>query len=99
MRYEFESELWMWKSPDAPASWRFVTLPKDVSQAIRTLTPLRNGFGSLRVSATVGKTTWKTSLFPSKEQGAFLLPMKADVRKKEKLSDGDMVKVAVELDF
>jgi len=99
MRYEFEAPLWVWTSGNAPASWRFVTLPLDVSDAIRALTPLRNGFGSVRIAATVGRTTWKTSLFPSKEHGAFLLPMKANVRKKETLADGDVIKVAVELDF
>lgn len=98
MRYTFKSELWVWTTDAAPASWRFVTLPADISAAIRTLVP-KHGFGSVRVTATVGKTTWTTSLFPSKAQGAFLLPMKAEVRKKEKLADGDVVKVAVEIDF
>lgn len=99
MRYTFKGEVWVWKSEDAPASWRFVTLPKDVSAAIRTLVPQRGGFGSLRVNATIGKTTWTTSLFPSRQQGAFLLPLKAEVRRKEKLADGDVAKVAVEIDL
>ena len=99
MRYTFKSTVWVWKSPDAPASWRFITLPADVSKAIRTLIPKTPGFGSVRVAATIGKTTWSTSLFPSKEQGGFVLPVKADVRKREKVADGDEVKVIVDLDF
>jgi hypothetical protein len=99
MRYTFKSTVWVWKSPDAPASWRFVTLPVDVSKAIRTLVPKTPGFGSVRVAATIGKTTWTTSLFHSKEQGAFLLPLKADVRKREKLSDGDEVRAAITIHF
>lgn len=99
MRYTFKSAVWVWKSPDAPASWRFITLPADVSKAIRTLVPKTPGFGSIRVAATIGKTTWSTSLFPSKERGGFVLPVKADVRKREKLSDGDEVRCAVEIDL
>lgn len=99
MRYTFKAELWVWTTDKAPASWRFVTLPVDVSQAIRTLIPKTPGFGAVRVVATIGKTTWSTSLFPSKEQGGFVLPVKADVRKRERLNDGDEVKVAVELDL
>ena len=33
------------------------------------------------------------------QSGAFLLPVKADVRKREKIADGDVVKCAVEIDF
>jgi hypothetical protein len=99
MRYDFKAELWVWTTDKAPASWRFITLPVDVSESIRTLMPKTPGFGSVRVAATIGKTRWSTSLFPSKEQGAFLLPVKADVRKREKIADGDVVKCAVELDF
>lgn len=99
MRYSFKAAVWVWKSEDAPASWRFVTVPADISKAIRTLVPKTPGFGSVRVAATIGKTTWSTSLFPSKEQGGFVLPVKAEVRKKEKVADGDEVKVAVQIDL
>lgn len=99
MRYTFKAELWVWTTDKAPASWRFITLPADVSRAIRTLVPKTPGFGSVRVAATIGKTTWSTSLFPSKEQGGFVLPVKAEVRKKEKVADGDEVKVAVQIDL
>lgn len=99
MRYTFKAEVWVWATEAAPASWRFATLPVDVSKAIRTLVPKTPGFGSVRVTATIGKTTWTTSLFPSKQHDAFLLPLKADVRKREKVADGDVVKCAVEIEF
>jgi len=99
MRYSFKAELWVWTTDKAPASWRFITLPADISKAIRAMIPKTPGFGAVRVAATIGRTTWSTSLFPSKEQGAFLLPVKADVRKREKIADGDVVTCAVEIDF
>ena len=41
---------------------------------------LRRGFGSVRVSATTGVTTWKTSIFPDGKTGTYLLPVKKAVR-------------------
>ena len=58
----------------------------------------QNGFGSVRVAVTIGSTTWKTSLFPSKE-GAYLLPIKAEVRKKERIAAGDAVPLTFELEL
>lgn len=91
-RYETEAELWLWSG----GSWHFLTLPPDVSAGLKTLRGSPKGFGSMRVAATIGETSWKTSVFPTKE-GDFLLPVKADVRKKEGLVPGDTVKLAVEV--
>ncbi len=43
---------------------------------------MKRGWGSLPVIVAMGKTTWKTSIFPDKKAGAYLLPLKAEVRKK-----------------
>ena len=53
----------------------------------------RRGWGSIRVSATIGDTNWQTSVFPSRENGGYLLPVKATVRKAESLAAGDEVTV------
>jgi hypothetical protein len=47
------------------------------------------------VSAAIGNTTWKTSIFPDSKAGAYLLPVKAEVRKKEKIEAGSSVLVSV----
>jgi len=49
------------------------------------------------VIATVGRTSWKTSIFPDKKRGAYLLPLKAAVRTKEKIEPGNTVAVTIEL--
>ena len=73
----------------------------------------------MRVRATVGKTSWDTSIFPTKEKSApspfaledprdalllskqkskkvvYLLPIKADVRKKEGIRDGDTISLSL----
>ena len=90
---KFRAKLWLWK---AGAAWHFLTLPKEMSTRIRFFAASpTHGFGSVRVEATIGKTTWKTSLFPSKESKAYILPVKADVRRSEKLLVGKFAQVTL----
>lgn len=92
--------LWIWASPEATASWHFVTIEGEAADAIRATALMqrleggqRRGWGSIRVSATIGNTNWQTSVFPSRENGGYLLPVKATVRKAESLAAGDEVTV------
>ncbi len=97
MEFEFKGKLWRWQG-DAPAAWHFITLPEDVGGQIKFFIGKSKGFGSVRVKATVGDTSWKTSLFPDKKSGSYLLPVKLDVRKCERISDGDHVHVKLFVD-
>jgi Domain of unknown function (DUF1905) len=96
-RFEFPAALWIWKG-DAPAAWHFITLPEDIGMQVKFFAGKGRGFGSVRVKATIGATSWNTSLFPDAKTGSYLLPVKADVRKAEKLSAGSNVRVRLELD-
>ena len=97
------TSLWRWQSATAPAAWFFVTIAGDVADAIRLAAISgqwldgRKGFGSARVDVTIGATIWQTSVFPHKESGGWLLPVKAAVRKAEGLAEGDLVRVTVSL--
>ena len=51
----------------------------------------------MRVNATIGATTWETSIFPDTKSGSYLLPVKAEVRRREGVEDGDAVTVTLEL--
>ena len=55
----------------------------------------RRGWGSMKVSATIGDTDWETSIFPPNEAKGWLLPVKAAVRKAEGLVAGDKVTVTI----
>ena len=80
------------------ASWFFVVLSGDVVGEIHYAAMGRTGgFGSVKVRATIGETTWETSLFPSKEAGGFVLPVKAAVRKAEGLAEGDAVALSLRI--
>lgn len=80
-------ELWE-HSPDEPGSWHFATVPADVAEEISLEAGPREGFGSVRVEATIGATTWRTSLFPDAAAGTFVLPVKRAVRRAEDLHAG-----------
>lgn len=95
MELEFPAELWVW---DGPAAWHFVTVPPDDAAAIRAIRePVVRGFGSVRVIATIGKTTWATSVFPQSSDGTYVLPVKKQVRTAEAISEGDRVQVRIEI--
>ena len=56
---------------------------------------LVKGLGSIRVTVTVGRSTWDTSLFPDKATGSFVLPVKKEVRRANQLVAGDAVDVTL----
>ena len=82
--------MWLW---DGDAAWHFVTLPEDVSDEVEEQAGERRGFGSVPVQVTIGSTTWTTSVFPDSKRGAFLLPVKKQVRTREQVEAGDVVTV------
>ena len=98
----FDAELWIWDARRAD-SWTFVSLPRDVSEEIRDIADdmagdgPRRGFGSVRVRVTIGGSSWKTSIFPDKGKGCYVLPVKRSVREAEDLDTGDVATVSVEL--
>jgi hypothetical protein len=49
------------------------------------------------VRATVGATTWTTSIFPDGARGCYVLPIKRAIRTTEGLDEGDTASVTVEL--
>lgn len=92
--------VWLWQGSDgAPAkgSWFFLTIDGETATAIRAHATNAAAWGSVYVEATIGKTTWRTSLFPSKQAGGWLLPLKAAVRKAEKIFEGSDIEVVLAL--
>ncbi len=91
--FTFTAQIWL-HSDDTP--WHFVTLPSGMADEIAADSDKgHRGFGSVRVVATIGETTWSTSIFPDSKVGSFVLPVKKAVRKSESLSEGDEVSVSV----
>jgi hypothetical protein len=92
----FTSLLWIWRG-EAAGRWYFLTVPEELSGEIKAhALGSPRGFGSVRVEARIGAAAWRTSVFPL-NSGGYLLPVKAEVRKRAELSAGDEVTVTLEL--
>ena len=86
----------VWKYPGF-GGWHFFTIGKSISGRIKKLMQGQfRGFGSIRVKSQIGKSEWRTSIFPTKE-GKYILPIKADIRKKEEISIDDIIRVQLTL--
>ncbi|MBL7713264.1 MAG: DUF1905 domain-containing protein [Chitinophagaceae bacterium] len=53
------------------------------------------GWGRLKASAQVGSSTWETAIWFDTKANTYLLPLKTDIRKKEKLATGQTINVIV----
>ena len=93
--YRFDAELWEYTGQGA---WVFLTVPPAPSADIAAIPrPPRPGFGSIRVSVSLGGSTWLTSIFPDSKSGTFMLPVKKAIRARERVEPGDVVEVTLEL--
>ena len=88
------SLLWVWKGAEA-GRWYFITIPEDQSAEFRAEAfGNRRGFGSVKVEAAIDDIRWRTSVFPLKG-GGYLLPVKAEVRRRAGIGAGDQVTIDV----
>ena len=93
MEVTFTASVWVY---DGPGGWHFVTVPAGISARIHALARgAAKPFGSVAVTALIGHTRWATSIFWDRARGAYLLPVKALVRKKEQLREADTVEVTL----
>ncbi len=92
MKLKINIKAMVWKYP-GPAGWYFVSADKKTSALLRAHKGKRIAWGYIPVKAKLGTTEWATTLFPSKE-GPYLLAIKANVRRKEMIDEGDLVSVS-----
>lgn len=89
MECDFTAEVWHWRGP---APHHFVALPPDEADAVAALADaVSYGWGMIPVLATVGTSTWRTSLFP--KDGTYVLPLRASVRQANSIALGDTLAV------
>ncbi len=83
LKYEFVSKAWIYAGKGA---WYFVSLPLTISKEIReNFKSEEEGWGRLKVTALIGTTEWKTAIWFDTKLKTYLLPLKAEVRKKENI--------------
>lgn len=96
--FTFTAPLWRWSARAEtadPSAWCFVTVPPEVSDAVRERAGEPRGFGSVRVRVQVGSTRWDTSVFP--DDGGFVLPVKKAVRAAHDVEEGDDLTLTLEV--
>jgi hypothetical protein len=93
MNIKFDGEIWFWKGP---APWYFVTVPVQQCRDLKALSGfVTYGWGMIPAHVQIGKTEWKTSLWPKDDR--YIVPIKANVRKAEGLEEGDTVTIRLEV--
>lgn len=93
IKYEFSAQTWQ-HSP--PGGWHFVSLPEALAKEIReNLKWQEEGWGRLKAMAKIGETEWKTAIWFDTRKDTYLLPLKAEIRKKENLQPGKNIMAAI----
>ena len=89
MSLEFRGDIFFWRGP---APFYFVPVPETTSDMIKEVSNLITyGWGMIPVQVQLGHSIWRTSLFPRANR--YLVPLKSNIRKAEKLSEGDTVTI------
>jgi len=93
IKYQFSAKPWQ---HSGPGSWHFVSLPTDMSGEIRqNLQWQEEGWGRLKVRAKIGNSEWETAIWFDTKHKTYLLPLKAEIRRKEKIEAGKEIVVVV----
>lgn len=93
MTLAFSGEVWFWRGP---APFYFVTVPQEPSrQLLEIMTSVTYGWGMIPVNARIGGTEWYTALWP--KDGGYILPLKAAIRKAEKIEEGEVVSAEIDV--
>lgn len=87
IKYVFTSKVWKYA---APAGWHFVSLPKELAMEIReNLKWQEQGWGRLKAVAKIGNSEWETAIWFDTKMKTYLLPIKSEIRIKEKIVNGN----------
>lgn len=94
--FKFESILW---KHSGKAAWVFASLPQTLSKRIRKeFFTSEEGWGRLRVVAQIGQVRWSTAIWFDTKKNCYLLPLKSEVRKKEKLFPKSKARIQIFLE-
>ncbi|KKB11805.1 hypothetical protein VE25_10560 [Devosia geojensis] len=89
----FEAEVIYWRGP---APFFYAPVPAEHAGDIRRVSKLVSyGWGMIPVTATIGGVAFYTALFPKDD--TYLLPLKADVRRKSNVTVGDVISIEMKI--
>ncbi len=89
IKYEFTAVPWLYE-------WLFVAMPEEMAREIRdNLKFQEEGCGRMKATAKVGGSEWDTAIWFDTKSNTYLLPIKAAIRKKEKVEPGEEVNITI----
>ncbi len=93
IRYEFSTKMW---KHGEPGGWHFVSLPKTISKEIReNLKWQEEGWGRMKAQAKIGDVQWDSSIWFDTKMDTYLLPIKAEIRRRARLEIDKAVEMVV----
>ena len=93
IKYQFSAKTWQHTSP---GGWYFISLPTTIATEIRTgLQSEEEGLGRLKAVAKTGNSEWKTAIWFDTKMKTYLLPFKAEIRKKEAITTGEQIQLTL----
>lgn len=93
IQYHFSSKIWQY---EGSGGWYFISLPLKLSKEIRNYNKSEEaGWGRLTAIARIGSTEWKTAIWFDTKKNTYLLPLKAEIRKKENLVIGKIANTTI----
>lgn len=93
IKYTFSCKIW---KHNATGGWYFASLPKRISHEIRAnLKWQEEGWGRMKVTAECNEIIWETAIWFDTKKQSYLLPIKAEVRRKCKLKMDTNIDLAV----
>ena len=95
IKYEFTGKPHFYQEGGV-CGWHFIFFPKDLAKEIRNNHKHQEeGWGRMKAMVKIGGTEWKTSIWFDTKNDTFLLPVKAEIRRKEKIEIDKSVDVTV----
>jgi len=91
IEYAFSAKIWH-------SGWYFVSLPKEMAKEIREdFKCFEEGWGRLKAVAKIGNSEWKTAIWFDTKCQTYILPIKSEIRKREKIGADNEVKVTLSI--
>lgn len=96
IKYVFSAKVYQYSSSAEMSGWTVVFFPRDMALNLRNnFKSLEEGWGRMKVTAKIGDSEWQTAIWFDTKQDTYLLPLKAAIRKKEKIEAESIVNVTI----
>lgn len=95
IKYFFKAKVWVHSSE---GGWHFLSMPHEISKEIRdNLKGQEEGWGRMKATAQIEDCSWETSIWFDTKIGTYILPVKAEIRKKKNIRVDDLVEVLIQV--